>query len=181
MSGENSQLSIRTAKLNDIALLLRWDDKPHVKAATSISGENSFGFDWADELGPRDDGVEFFIAEVGDCPIGAMQIIDPATERTHYWGAVAACQRAIDIWIGEERYLGCGFGTQMMTWAINRCFDIPEITSVLIDPLVNNTRSHRFYESLGFEFMMRRQFEEDSDCLVFKLTRSRWLTPKRGS
>lgn len=42
----------------------------------------------------------------------------PATERTHYWGAVAGNLRAIDIWIGEEASIGQGHGSRMMTYAI---------------------------------------------------------------
>jgi aminoglycoside 6'-N-acetyltransferase len=44
---------------------------------------------------------------------------------------------------------------------------------VLIDPLANNVRAHRFYERLGFQSVERRQFGAD-DCLVFQLTRARW-------
>jgi aminoglycoside 6'-N-acetyltransferase len=45
---------------------------------------------------------------------------------------------------------------------------------VLIDPLASNTRAHRFYERLGFEFVERRRFGED-DCLVYQLLRARWM------
>lgn len=55
-------------------------------------------------------------------PIGFIQIIDPAREDSHYWGDCPTGLRAIDIWIGEEAYLGQGFGTDMMRLAIDRCF-----------------------------------------------------------
>jgi len=41
---------------------------------------------------------------------------------------------------------------------------------VLVDPLVSNTRAHRFYERLGFKLLERRRFGDD-DCLVCRLAR----------
>ncbi len=174
MSVATAELCIRSATVADARQLYLWDEKPHVQAAVSTSGTSSFEADWEEELSTRSDGTEFFIAEVSGVAIGAMQIIDPALERSHYWGAVAENQKAIDIWIGEETYLGRGYGTQMMTFAIEHCFAAKNVRSVLIDPLANNIRSHKFYESLGFEFVERRQFDEESDCFVFKLTRAKW-------
>ncbi|MBX2879778.1 MAG: acetyltransferase [Granulosicoccus sp.] len=167
-------LFIRQASLNDASILYQWDEKPHVKAATSNSGNVGFDADWEEELAERDDGTEFFIAEVSGVPVGAMQIIDPLTERSHYWGTIGANHRAIDIWIGEESHLGRGYGTLMMRFAIDRCFSVAEVSAILIDPLASNTQAHSFYRRFGFEFIERRQFDQESDCFVFKLTRESW-------
>lgn len=61
----------------------------------------------------------------------------------------------------------------MMNMAITRCFDHPEVHSILIDPLISNTRGHRFYERIGFEFLENRIFGED-ECRVYCLTRQKW-------
>jgi aminoglycoside 6'-N-acetyltransferase len=87
---------------------------------------------------------------------------------------VAPNQRAIDIWIGEEEYIAKGFGSTMMRFAINHCFAQSDVKSILIDPLANNLRAHKFYKRLGFEFVERRQFDEESDCFVFRLNRENW-------
>jgi len=167
-------LSIRNATIEDIDQLYKWDEKPHVQASISTSGTQSFDVDWKDELSPRTDGTELFIAEAGGVAIGAMQIIDPAKERTHYWGPVAFDLRAIDIWIGEASYLGQGYGTGMMTWAIEHCFTPAEVRMIIIDPLANNLRAHKFYQALGFELIGRRLFDAESDCCLFQLTRRCW-------
>ena len=86
-------------------------------------------------------------------------------------GDVPENLRAIDLWIGEERDLGQGYGTQMMHLALARCFAVPEVVAIIIDPLASNTRTHRFYERLGFRFVERRRFGDD-DCLVYRLERS---------
>lgn len=175
---ERSRVSIRHATEADAALLYAWDEMPHVKAATSNDGSKSFDANWQEELMPRCDGTEFYIAEVDEVPIGAMQIINPATEESHYWGAVASNLRAIDIWIGEQSYIGNGYGTEMMYFAVDKCFSVPEVAAILIDPLANNVRSHKFYRRLGFVFIERRQFDKDSDCFVFRLAREEWFRPK---
>jgi len=165
---------LRRAMSSDVAILYAWDAKPHIRKAVSNSGAVAFEADWAQEIAGMDGTCEFLIAEVGGKPIGAIQLIDPALEPTHYWGNVEPNLRAIDIWIGEEDYLAKGFGTIMMTFAINRCFSSDAITAIIIDPLYNNLGAHRFYKRLGFEFVERRQFDEDSDCAVFRLQRAVW-------
>lgn len=170
-------LILRPATLADVPHLKRWDTQPHVIAATSDDPDADIAFEsaeWADEISERDPHSHFFIAEAGGRPIGAMQVIDPAQERTHYWGGdCPAGLRAMDIWIGEPDCLGKGYGTQMMTIAIDTAFANPAIEAVIIDPLASNTEAHRFYQRLGFHPVERRMFYED-DCLVHRLSRADW-------
>lgn len=79
----------------------------------------------------------------------------------------------MDIWIGPPDALGRGYGTQMMTLAIQEAFAAPEVTAIVIDPLDSNTDAHRFYQRLGFMVAGRRTFDED-DCLVHRLDRATW-------
>jgi len=169
-----AHLTLRVASVADAAQLYRWDEQPHVRKAVSVSGEHSFDADWEKELAEQSEFSSFYIAEIKGQPIGALQITDPAQEPTHYWGAISTTRRAIDIWIGEPSQLGKGYGSQMMTFAIEKCFAEPSVAAVLIDPLINNTASHRFYKRLGFRFLLRQQFGVESDCFIFILTRQRW-------
>jgi aminoglycoside 6'-N-acetyltransferase len=162
-------MRLRKAVPADLALLRHWDSKPHVAAASGTDGP----LDWVSEL-PRDVAWrEFLIAEVDGDAIGFIQIVDPAVEETHYWGDAEDNLRAIDIWIGEEGKLGRGYGTQMMELALKRCFAVPAVQAVLIDPLASNVRAHRFYERLGFMAVERRMFGSD-DCIVYRLGREEW-------
>lgn len=77
-----------------------------------------------------------------------------------------------ELWIGEPDLLGRGHGTEMMRFAIERCFSIAEVHSILVDPLADNHRARRFYERLGFEFLERRRFGEDN-CRVYILQREK--------
>ncbi|PZD71676.1 Aminoglycoside N(6')-acetyltransferase type 1 [Acaryochloris thomasi RCC1774] len=167
-------INLRPATPQDLKLLRHWDQQPHV-----IASDPDDDWEWEVELLRDPDWREQLIAELNGSPIGFMQIIDPAREDSHYWGNVSANLRAIDIWIGEASDLGQGHGTQMMQLALTRCFDDPEVTGVLLDPLVSNTRAHRFYERLGFRCCDRRHFGTD-DCFVYQLSRTAWHSSKNS-
>lgn len=163
-------VSLRLAGPGDLDLLRYWDTKSHVNDAT---GADANFDDWEDEL-PRDVAWrEFLIAEADGRPIGFMQIIDPLTEETQYWGDVEEDLRAIDIWIGEEADLGRGYGSEMMRLAFERCFANPRVRAIIIDPLASNLKARRFYERLGFHEIERRVFEKE-ECAVYRLERGEW-------
>lgn len=163
-------ISLRNVTRNDLALLQRWDEQPHVIACDP---DDDWSWKWELERNPT--WREQLIAELDGRPIGCVQIIDPHQEDSHYWGDIQENLRAIDIWIGEPDCLGQGFGTQIMRIVIERCFAVPEVSAILIDPLTTNQRAIRFYERLGFQFVEHRQFG-DSGCAVYRLDRTAWIS-----
>jgi aminoglycoside 6'-N-acetyltransferase len=160
-------MRLRDATPADIPLLRTWDEAPHVVA----SGVEDW--DWEAMLATRPDWRALLIAEKDGRPVGFLQIIDPAREDTHYWGACGPGLRAIDIWIGAPGDTGRGLGTAMMQAALARCFAEESVSAVLIDPLASNAAAHRFYRRLGFIPVGPRRFGDD-ECLVFELTRAAW-------
>lgn len=169
-------LTLRPATLDDVPALERWDRDPGVISATSDDPDAATAFegiDWAEEVATFSDVSGYFIAEEDGRSVGAMQIIDPHREPTHYWGECPPHLRAIDIWIGEAIDRNRGLGTEMMRLAIEKCFADPDVIGIVIDPLNTNTDAHRFYQRLGFTVVGRRTFDDD-DCLVHQLTRADW-------
>ena len=164
-----ARITFRAATPADADVLAHWDTLPHVIAAVGDSGAPG----WPDEIASQGPAYEILVFELDGRPLGVVQIIDPALEPTHYWGNVAANLRAIDIWIGEAGDLGRGYGTEMMRLALDRCFAPPEVTAVLIDPLVSNMRAHRFYRRIGFEEVGEQTFDTDH-CLVHRIDRATW-------
>jgi aminoglycoside 6'-N-acetyltransferase len=161
-------ITLRAATPADLALLRHWDEQPHV-----IASDPNDDWHWETELARAPEWREQLIAEDAGRAIGFVQIIDPALEESHYWGEMPEGWRAIDIWIGEEADLGRGYGSTMMKLSLARCFADPAVRGILIDPLASNTRAHRFYERLGFEFVERRQFGKDN-CFFYQLPRATW-------
>ena len=172
----NSSIVLRCATMADVPLLERWDRQPHVISATTDDPAAEEAFEdasWPDELAAQDEYNEYLIAELNGHPIGAMQLIDPHLEKSHYWGKIQPNLRAVDIWIGEPDCLGKGYGETMMRLAFQLCFADPAVTAIVIDPLGSNERAHRFYRRLGFKPIGRRTFGDD-DCFVHELTREDW-------
>jgi aminoglycoside 6'-N-acetyltransferase len=161
----SGSVTLRSATPADLPLLRRWDQDPAVRGALIDSD-----WHWATELQRNPPWREWLIAEADGRPIGFIQIIDPENEESRYWGCMDPGHRAIDIWIGEPGARNRGYGARMMALALARCFADPAVHTVLIDPLASNTRAHRFYERLGFEFVVERAFGENC-CRVYRLTR----------
>jgi aminoglycoside 6'-N-acetyltransferase len=177
------EIVLRPATVEDIVQLDLWDEDPDVIAATTDDEDAKFAFedaDWQQELEIQDEHYRYYIAELSGRPVGAMLVIDPERERTHYWGDIEPNLRAIDIWIGAAEDRGRGHGTIMMELAIDKCFSDSSVEAIVIDPLASNTRAHRFYERLGFVPEGRRHFGDD-DCLVHRLTRAAWQSRIRNT
>ena len=168
-------LTIRPATLADVPQFSRWDLDADVIACSTDDPDAKEAFEdaeWAEEIAANSDVSCYYIAELDGRPIGAMQVIDPHLEPTHYWGEIEPNLRAIDIWLGDAADRNRGFGAAMMRAVIERCF-ADGADAIVIDPLASNLRAHRFYERLGFRFVERRTFG-DSDCLVYRLNRADW-------
>ena len=171
-----NSVRLRPAVPADAALLHAWDREPHVIRAVTDdpAAEEAFiDADWEQELSDQSPVSFFLIGEDNGRPVGAMQVIDPQLEPTHYWGEIEPNLRALDIWLGPADALGRGLGTTMMTQAIDTCFAASEVTAIVIDPLASNADAHRFYQRLGFRPVERRLFGSD-DCLVHRLERAEW-------
>ncbi len=171
MKASAHQIRFRPATIGDLQLLRHWDDQPHVQQS-----DPNDDWMWETELVRSPSWREQLIAELDGRPIGFTQIIDPYDEETHYWGDVPQGLRAIDMWIGGERDLNQGWGTQMMRLVLMRCFSDPTVTAVLVDPLASNLRAHRFYQRCGFRFLQQKRFGRD-DCHVYQLMRSEYELP----
>jgi aminoglycoside 6'-N-acetyltransferase len=176
-----AQVTLRRATPGDVVWLDLWDTDADVIACSTDDPDATIAFentDWAEELAAQDEHSQYFIAELGGRPIGAMQICDPHLEASHYWGEIAPNLRAIDVWIGAPEDRGKGYGAKMMRLALERCFADGRVTGIVIDPLASNTRAHRFYQRMGFKPIGRRNFGAD-DCLVHELKREDWRSEPR--
>lgn len=162
----SGKLTFRRADPQDAPVLRHWDTLPHV-----IASDPDDDWSWETELPRAVPWREQIMVEKAGKPLAFLQIIDPLEEESHYWENVPPNLRALDIWIGPKEFLGQGYGTTIMQWAIQQCFAEPGVKEILIDPLATNTRAHRFYERMGFSFREARQLG-DSFCFVYFLRRS---------
>lgn len=173
----NPRITLRPVVAADIRWFELWDQDPQVIAATTDRPGATVAFadtEWADEFAQQDEYSRYYVGELDGRPIGGMQIIDPHSEKTHYWETIEPNLRALDIWIGDPADRGKGYGETLMRLALMLCFADRGVTAIVIDPLNTNTRAHAFYRRLGFVATHRQVFCGTDDCLVHRLTRKRW-------
>ena len=177
----DATLIVRVATQADVPTLARWDGDPDVIACTTDDPNAAQAFPgavWPDEIAANSELACYYIAELNGRPIGAMQVIDPHREPTHYWEKIEPNLRAIDIWIGDAADRNKGYGALMMDAVIDACFADVDVAAIIIDPLNSNTDAHRFYRRLGFKPIGRRIFNDEDDCLVHRLDRTDWRKGK---
>jgi aminoglycoside 6'-N-acetyltransferase len=56
----------------------------------------------------------------------------------------------IDLFIGEPKLFGKGYGTQMVMKFVNHLFRTSDAEIIILDPKVSNERAIRCYEKCGF-------------------------------
>lgn len=172
-----TSVRLRRATLADAPTLSRWSRDRDVIAATTDDPDADAAFggaDWAEELAADCEHSFHLIAEEDGRPVGAMQVVDPHLEPTHYWGPIEPGLRAIDVWIGDAADRGRGLGARMMREAHALCFADPSVSAIVIDPLESNARAIRFYLRLGYVDEGARLFDGDDRCRVMRLTRAAW-------
>jgi aminoglycoside 6'-N-acetyltransferase len=169
-------MSFRPLAHADLPLILRWLNTPAVQEwwddrPTSI-----------DELEgkhvPRIDGSERvygYIAAYRDEPFGFLQWYRLATEPEHVAvGLVDPGAAAIDLYIGEERFLHRGYGPVMIRAFLRTVvFAESDVTACAIDPVVRNTTAIAAYRKVGFrDIAVRYSSYENADSLVMALDRA---------
>jgi aminoglycoside 6'-N-acetyltransferase len=160
-------VELRSMRIDDVPLLVRWDQDPDVAAA--LGGPGAEWYDWPIELARDVPWRELLIAEEDGRPFGFVQLADAHEEVSHYWGDVDPGTWTIDVWIGSPRDRGRGLGTEAMRQAVSRNFERHGATSILIDPRISNRRAIAFYRRIGFRSVGERTFGEDDVCLVMRL------------
>ncbi|MGL4759755.1 MAG: GNAT family N-acetyltransferase [Patescibacteria group bacterium] len=166
-------IELRIATQDDFGVLKEWDNQEHVIQALGDDYDPNETWMYDQILKPSP-YVQILIATLDKTPIGVVQICDPHNEETHYWGEIDQNLRALDIWIGDIKNTSKGYGQRIMELALNCCFEDLKVTSVLIDPLLTNTRAINFYNRVGFEYLETRLFNETDNCYVMMLTRDKF-------
>ena len=135
----------------DIPTLAEWLDRPHIAewwgACKSIDEVRS---KYLPRLEDRSAAVPYF-AYLDGVPIGYIQSYVAAATGDGWWpDEHDPGVRGIDQFLADEKLLGKGLGTQMVSQFVQFLFQDPTVTRIQADPSPTNARAIRCYEKAGF-------------------------------
>jgi len=132
-----------------LSIVEKWLQKPHVKKYWD-DGET-----WKESyekyvLRTSSDVVKQFLVYFQNRPIGYIQYYWAGKVGDGWWKGYGDKIVGIDMYIGEEDYLGKGHGTSFLKEFIQMLYNNLDIEKIIIDPTPDNERAIRCYEKVGF-------------------------------
>lgn len=147
-------VEFRPLTRDDLALLHRWLNEPHVVATYGLGRGRTLA-EVAEKYGPLAGGSDRtrpFVILVGGKPAGYVQtyrILDHPEYAREV--GVADESHGLDLFLGEPDLVGRGLGPRVIrTFATTRIFAVTDAVAVVCDPPSSNRRSVRALEKAGF-------------------------------
>lgn len=137
---------IRALTRNDLPLVARWLEEPHVAEWWGDPAEALAEIEAAmDDL-----ATEALIVELHGRPIAYLQSYDPHLEDDHPYRDQPFGTLGIDVSIGVPELVGVGHGSAIVRQFVEELF-AEGAPRVIIDPDPENLRAIRAYEKAGFK------------------------------
>lgn len=155
-------LGFRPMGCEDLPLLYRWLERPHVKRWYRDHGDYD---DVVAHYGPALDGrdpTDHYIVELDGRPIGMLRtyLVADDPDYAEQIGIDDVTTAGVDILIGVEQLTGQGLGTKILERFVHDVvFERAEIVGCVADPDSANYASLRAFEKAGFRAL--RTFKED--------------------
>ncbi len=151
-----NSLTLKPLTTSDLDLLAHWLHLPHVKMW------------WPDNLSIQEIKTKYgnrigstaivpMIINVDEKPVGFLQYYDVAQAPDDWNKDEPAGTIGFDIFIGEQEYLGKGYGPAAITLMIKQLFAEPNITKIIVDVDPKNLAAIRAYEKAGLRFVRTAQ------------------------
>jgi RimJ/RimL family protein N-acetyltransferase len=147
------ELAFRPLTDSDLPLITQWLNKPHIiKWYESID-------EWLTELNQRNgefSWLHHFVVIYGDTPIGFCQYYDCFDSvRFEEWNGRKFTKRgevySIDYLIGEESYLGKGYGKELVKQLTDLVFSLGA-SEIIVDPDKENAKSNGVLKANRYVF-----------------------------
>lgn len=144
----SAKINFKPLNENDLELLCKWLDKPHVKEWWND------GLTY-DEIKTKyrqriDDEIVFpFLIYLDNQPVGFIQYYLADKVGEGWWPNEKEGTVGIDQFIGEEDYINRGYGTEIISAFEKKLFENPAIKKIITDVDPKNHRAIRCYEKAG--------------------------------
>ncbi len=158
------KLEFRPMVAGDLRLLYEWLERPHVKL---FYGDHGTYDDVVAHYVPAIEGsdpTDHYIVHLDGSPVGMVQtyLVVDYPEHAALMGVSDSATAGLDILIGEEKLIGQGLGTEILTRIVDEIvFARDATTTCIADPDVENRASVRAFEKAGFRVV--RTFVDSKD------------------
>lgn len=154
-----------------LPLYYKWAEKEHVKEIWFRPGYS-----------PKEaiikkiegNGYEFpFIFKIDNKCVGYIKYYDlakftpPDSLKNEPKGTLG-----FDLFIGEEDYLGKGYGTEIVKEFCNKILAPLGVKRIIVDPFTDNKRAIRCYEKAGFSFARVAKDDMGTETYIMELNTS---------
>lgn len=180
-------ISFRKLSLDDLPLLHKWLNFPHVHEWYDKDKENSM-----EDVTKRyshkilgEKPTDCYFALFDDKPFAYIQtyrVNDWPQFGDHLWYDDATA--SIDLFIAEKELLGKGLGKQLIRAFLEQVVfsTSSKIHTCVIGPEPLNKRAIHVYESVGFTYVKRVQIPgEDEETYIMELRRNEFAKSKKVS
>lgn len=100
----------------------------------------------------KKDDAKPFLAYLNNKPVGYIQYYSVSDGDPNWWpDEPGPGVLGIDQFLADEKLLGKGLGTMMVSQFAKRLFEDPNIQEIRVDPRPDNLRAIRCYEKVGFK------------------------------
>lgn len=152
-----------------------WAEKKHVKEVWFLEGYQPREYILKKIEG---NGIEHpFVILIDGKPIGYIQYWDVYArdiiekEKRDYFTGSPQGTYGIDLFIGDEEYLGKGYGTEILRQFSRILFEKYEALKLVVDPMANNKKAIHSYEKAGFKFSRMGYDPVGGDVAILEMAR----------
>lgn len=151
-----SKLTIRHVSDSDLSLLDTWLRKDYILKWYHDADE------WLNEVRERNGSFSFlhhFMVLCSDQPIGFCQYYDCFDAKEDWYSVERAGELfSIDYLIGEEKFLGKGYGKQIVGLLIEKIYGTWPEAQIVVQPENENTASCKTLLSNGFVYEEEKKY-----------------------
>jgi RimJ/RimL family protein N-acetyltransferase len=167
MKIKNDKITFRPLRENDLPLLHRWFNTPHVSEWWSLDGNNHPTLEevktkYTPRILPQTH-VDVYIFSYDKKPMGMIQscnMDDEPAEKAAF-GLEDGCV-GIDLCIGEEDYVHQGLGSVIIRHFLKEIvFSRENVVACIADPYVENTVAIKCYQKAGFKYLRTIWYEKE--------------------
>lgn len=150
-------LELKLLNENDIPLLEGWLNKEHVKKWYEIPRFGITIDDWISEIKEYKgefQWITYLMVLCQGCPIGFCLYYKCVDSKDEDFGILPLTgSYGIDYLIGEEEYIGKGFGKRMITLLVDKIFSFQDAHMVTADIDKSNKASEKALLACGFKLL----------------------------